>query len=89
MFSRSVENTEEIGEIAHYVQFLHFPQCFQKTLTYILKPGLVRERAHRYIKPIFTQVIHVYIWLILLYNLWLNPFAFYLFCICEFYRNVM
>ena len=30
-FSRQVENTVGKGEIAHYEQFLLFPQCFQKT----------------------------------------------------------
>ena len=29
--SKWVENTVEKGEIAHYKQFLLFPQCFQKT----------------------------------------------------------
>ena len=28
-----VENTAGKGEIAHYEQFLLFPQCFQKTCT--------------------------------------------------------
>ena len=28
--SKWVENTVGKGEIAHYEQFLHFPQCFQK-----------------------------------------------------------
>ena len=28
--SKQVENTVGKGEIAHYEQFLHFPQCFQK-----------------------------------------------------------
>ena len=28
--SDSVENIVGKGEIAHYEQFLHFPQCFQK-----------------------------------------------------------
>ena len=28
--SKRVENTVGKGEIAHYEQFLHFPQCFQK-----------------------------------------------------------
>ena len=32
-FSKSVENTVEKGEIAHYEQFLLFPHCFQKTLS--------------------------------------------------------
>ena len=32
-FSKWVENTVGKGEIAHYEQFLHFPQCFQKTCT--------------------------------------------------------
>ena len=31
--SKQVENTVEKGEIAHYEQFLLFPQCFQKTCT--------------------------------------------------------
>ena len=30
-FSKMVENTVGKGEIAHYEQFLLFPQCFQKT----------------------------------------------------------
>ena len=29
--SKQVENTVGKGEIARYEQFLHFPQCFQKT----------------------------------------------------------
>ena len=29
-FSKQVENTVGEGEIAHYEQFLFFPQCFQK-----------------------------------------------------------
>ena len=29
-FSLSVENTFGKGKIAHYEQFLFFPQCFQK-----------------------------------------------------------
>ena len=32
-FSKRVENTVGKGEIAHYEQFLLFPQCFQKTGT--------------------------------------------------------
>ena len=32
-FSKWVQNTEGKGEIAHYEQFLLFPQCFQKTCT--------------------------------------------------------
>ena len=32
-FSKRVENTVEKGEIAHYKQFLLFPQCFQKNCT--------------------------------------------------------
>ena len=32
-FSKRVENTVERGEIAHYEQFLLFPQCIQKTYT--------------------------------------------------------
>ena len=31
--SKRVENTVGKGEIAHYKQFLLFPQCFQKTCT--------------------------------------------------------
>ena len=29
-FSKMAENTVGKGEIAHYEQFLRFPQCFQK-----------------------------------------------------------
>ena len=32
-FSIWVENTVGKGEIAHYQQFLLFPQCFQKSYT--------------------------------------------------------
>ena len=32
-FSKGVENTGRKGEIAHYEQFLLFPQYFQKTCT--------------------------------------------------------
>ena len=32
-FSKRIKNTVEKGEIAHYEQFLLFPQCFQKTCT--------------------------------------------------------
>ena len=32
-FSKKMENTAGKGEIAHYEQFLLFPQCFQKTCT--------------------------------------------------------
>ena len=32
-FSNRVENAAEKGEIAHYEQFLLFPQCFQKSFT--------------------------------------------------------
>ena len=31
--SKRVENTVGKGEIAHYEQYLLFPQCFQKTCT--------------------------------------------------------
>ena len=32
-FFKLVENIVGKGEIAHYEQVLHFPQCFQKTYT--------------------------------------------------------
>ena len=32
-FSKWVENSVGKGEIARYEQFLHFPQCLQKTCT--------------------------------------------------------
>ena len=41
MLSERVKNTVGKGEIAHYKQFLLFPQCFQKTCTAdTLKQGL-------------------------------------------------
>ena len=36
-FSKQVENTVGIGEIARYNQFLLFPQCFQKAFTADIK----------------------------------------------------
>ena len=47
-FSQMVENTVGKGEIACYEQFLHSPQCFQKSYTaQTLKQGLVWERVSR------------------------------------------
>ena len=43
--SRRVENTVGNGEIAHYEQFLLFPQCFQKTCIADTS-GLVWERVN-------------------------------------------
>ena len=44
--SKQVESTVGKGEIAHYEQFLLFPQCFQKTCTADKwKPGVVWERV--------------------------------------------
>ena len=41
-YPKKVENTVGKGKIAHYEQFLLFPQCFQKTCTAdMYKPGLV------------------------------------------------
>ena len=37
-FSKQVENTEGKGEIAHYLQFLLYPQCVQKPSTVNTKP---------------------------------------------------
>ena len=46
MFSQRLENTVGNGEIAHYEQFLLFPQCFQKTCTAdTYNQGLVWERV--------------------------------------------
>jgi hypothetical protein len=43
----AVENIERKGEIAHYKQFLLFPQCFQKICSAdTSKPGLVWERVN-------------------------------------------
>ena len=39
-FFKLVENTVGKGEIAHYEQFLLFPQCFQKTCTADTNQGL-------------------------------------------------
>ena len=54
------ENTVGKGEIAHYEQFLHFPQCFQKTCTAdTRKPGLVWERVkhlEKYCTYLLTSV---------------------------------
>ena len=44
-FSERVENTLGKGEIAHYEQFLLFPQCFSKDK--FQKQGLAWERVER------------------------------------------
>ena len=41
---KQVENIVGKGEIAHYEQFLLFPQCFQKTCT----AGVVWERVNMF-----------------------------------------
>ena len=44
---KSIENTMGKGEIAHYEQFLLFPQYFQKTCSAdMFKSGLVRKRVN-------------------------------------------
>ena len=54
-FSKRVENTLGKGEIAHYEQFLLFPQRFQKTCTADRKkPGLVSERVNQIIPSFMT-----------------------------------
>ena len=51
-YPKPLENTVGKGEIAHYEQFLLFPQCFQKTnAADTLKPGLVWERV-KFLKKI-------------------------------------
>ena len=53
-FYKSVENTVEKGEIAHYKNFLLFPQCFQKICnTDMYKAGLIWERVKR-VKILFV-----------------------------------
>ena len=56
-FSKWVENTVGKGEIAHYAQFLLFPQGFQKTLTAdTSKPGLVWERILTTMEPVLVTI---------------------------------
>ena len=46
-FFKRVENKVGKGEIAHFEQFLFFPQCFQKTCTADMKKlGLVWDRVN-------------------------------------------
>ena len=40
-FSEQVENTVGKGEIAHYEQFLLFPQCFQKACFTGVSKGVI------------------------------------------------
>ena len=52
-FTKWIENTVGKGEIAHYEQFLPFPQFFQKNSPADTgKPGLVWEK----VKGPFSQV---------------------------------
>ena len=48
-FSKQVENTVGKGEIAHYEQFLLFPQFFSKDCRHVKrkKPGHVWERVNK------------------------------------------
>ena len=49
-FSKRVKNTVGKGKISCKVQFLLFPECFQKTfIAEKLKPGLVLERVKQWI----------------------------------------
>ena len=48
-FFKRIDNTVGKGEIAHYEQFLLFPQCFQKTCTADTKnPWLVWESVKQH-----------------------------------------
>ena len=59
-FSKQVENTLGKGEIAHYKQFLLFPQCFQKTCTAdTYKPGLVWEMVNSFSQYSFRGLMIV------------------------------
>ena len=52
-FSEKIENTVGKGEIAHYEQFLLFPQCFQKTVLQTrIKQGLFGKGLNGYISMI-------------------------------------
>ena len=55
--SKRVKNTVEKGEIAHYEQFLLFPQCFS-TDFYCKhrKPGLVWERVNDFVANLFHRL---------------------------------
>ena len=50
-----VENTVGKGEIAHYEQFLLFPQCFQETCTH-KKKELEMERVNSLTSILIFQV---------------------------------
>ena len=57
--SKQVENTVWKGEIAHYEQFLLFPQCFQKTCSATCKnhglfgKGLSNVEVCAYLREFF------------------------------------
>ena len=55
-FSKRVENTVGKGEIAHYEQFLLFPQCFQKSCFLEASKGvIVWEWVNCYKKEAFRK----------------------------------
>ena len=72
-FSKWIENTAEIGEIARNEQFLLFPQCFQVLYRrQVKKPGLVWERVKKEShmeKDRRYQQILVVVWVVVISNI--------------------
>ena len=62
-FSKRVENTVGKGEIAHYEQFLLFPQCFQKACFPGASKGVIKwewvkiDVTFLYLKSITVHII--------------------------------
>ena len=50
-----IENIDEIGEIAHFEQFLIFPQCFPKALFFIVLNWLHMEEKVKVCRVIFSK----------------------------------
>ena len=55
-FSKRVENTVGKGEIAHYEQFLLFPQCFQKACFPGVSKGVI---VWEWVKAIIIVNAHI------------------------------
>ena len=72
-FLMRIESTVGKGELAHYEQFLIFPQCFLKTYTAdTFKKGLVWKRVKVKVRSVvFVRVLlNITLWRSLKFDVW-------------------
>ena len=92
-FSEGVENTVGKGEIAHYEQFLLFPQCFQKAcFPGASKGAIVWEWVKEWVNPNCQKIIEIHLRMdkkncVQRAKKWLVEFSIML--SCSFYSSII